>query len=130
MSFWAYILRCNDGSFYVGHTDDLERSVAQHEHGERLGHTHKRRPVELVWSERFQTRDDAKMVEHRLKGWSRAKKLALIDGDWDLMQLLARNWQTAPDDRPSTGSGLRNHSNFSNSATPRRREPVEGRSAQ
>jgi predicted GIY-YIG superfamily endonuclease len=89
MSFWTYMLHCNGGHFYVGHTDDLERRLAQHQSGILGGYTYSRRPVRLVWSERFQNRDDAKAMEHRIKGWSRAKKLALIREDWNLISALA-----------------------------------------
>jgi putative endonuclease len=55
------------------------------------GYTYKRRPVTLVWNEYFSTRDDAKIVEKQIKGWSRAKKEALINGDWELISQLARS---------------------------------------
>ena len=48
MSFYAYMLRCSDGSYYIGHTDALERRIAQHQHGELPGYTHNRRPVTLI----------------------------------------------------------------------------------
>ena len=90
MSFYAYMLRCNDGSFYVGHTDDLELRLAQHQDGTFAGYTEKRKPVVLVWSDMFMTRDDAFWIERKLKGWSRAKKEALIVNDWALIWQLAR----------------------------------------
>jgi len=76
--FWAYMLHCRGGAFYVGHTDDLERRFAQHESGAIKGFTSDRLPVKLVWSQEFGTRFEAKEAERRLKGWSRAKKMALI----------------------------------------------------
>lgn len=93
MAFHAYILRCSDGSYYVGHTDDLELRMAQHEAGTLGGYTARRKPVTLVWSDSFMTRDEAFAAERRLKGWGRAKKEALIAGDWDLVRVLARNRQ-------------------------------------
>ena len=57
MSFWAYLLRCADGSFYAGHTDDIDVRMAQHATGEQGGYTAKRRPVEIVWSDTFMSRD-------------------------------------------------------------------------
>lgn len=90
MTFCAYLLRCNDGTYYAGHTDDLDRRMAQHQSGALGGYTAKRLPVVLVWSDWFQTRDDAFAVERKLKGWSRAKKEALIAGDWELVSKLAR----------------------------------------
>lgn len=91
MSFSAYLVRCNDGSYYAGHTDDLERRLAQHQTGALGGYTARRRPVVLVWSDTFQTRDEAFAIERRLKGWSRAKKEALIAGDWERISELARS---------------------------------------
>ena len=93
MAFFAYILRCNDGSYYAGHTEDLEQRIAQHQAGALGGYTAKRRPVTFLWAESFQTRDDAFHAEHKIKGWSRAKKEALMAGDWSLVSELARNRQ-------------------------------------
>ncbi len=91
MAFYAYLLRCNDGSYYAGHTDDLEHRFSQHQAGALGGYTAKRLSVTLVWSEDFRSREDAFWVEQQIKGWSRAKKEALIAGDWDLISSLARN---------------------------------------
>jgi predicted GIY-YIG superfamily endonuclease len=90
MSFWAYMLRCCDGSYYVGHSDDLEARVAAHQSGILKGYTQKRRPLALVWSQEFGERDEAFRAERQIKGWSRAKKEALIRGDWQALQLLSR----------------------------------------
>ena len=110
MAFYAYLLRCNDGSYYAGHTDDLELRMGQHATGALGGYTAKRLPVELEWSDSFQTRDDAFAAEWRIKGWSRAKKEALIAGDWALVSALARGRIGRRDGgeggaRPSTSSG-------------------------
>jgi putative endonuclease len=105
VSFWAYLLHCDGGYFYVGQTDDLERRLNEHQSGAYRGYTFLRRPVKLVWSQEFQTRDDAKAAEAQLKGWSRAKKLALIRGDWERISVLAR---TNKQGSPSTSSGTRN----------------------
>ena len=88
--FWAYMLRCADGSYYVGHSDALEQRIGQHQRGEVAGYTQKRRPVLLVWSQDFASRIEALTADQQLKGWSRAKKEALIAGDWDLISTLAR----------------------------------------
>ena len=87
--FYVYMLECADYSYYVGHTDNLEVRISQHHFGSIPGYTHDRRPLKLVWHEHFQSRDAAFRVERRIKGWSRAKKNALINGDWKLIQLLA-----------------------------------------
>ena len=91
MPFHAYILKCNDGSYYAGHTDNLEYRIAQHQTGVVPGYTAERLPVELVWYEEFSTREEALFSERRIKGWSRAKKEALIRGDWEEIKRLARN---------------------------------------
>ncbi len=82
MSFWTYILRLSNGIYYTGHTDDLERRVAEHQSGTIKGYTHDKRPLELVWADEFPTRAEALEAELRIKSWSRAKKEALIAGDW------------------------------------------------
>ncbi len=89
LPFFAYLLRCSDGSFYAGHTDNMEKRLWQHQMGEGSKYTHSRLPVELVWFQEFTTRDEAKAAEFRLKGWSRAKKIALIEGRFDIISLLA-----------------------------------------
>jgi predicted GIY-YIG superfamily endonuclease len=93
MAFFAYLLRCNDGSYYAGHTDDIDLRMAQHQTGALGGYTSTRRPVVLVWADSFLTRDEAFAAERRIKGWSRAKKEALIAGDWERISELARNRQ-------------------------------------
>ena len=91
MAFYTYMLHCADRSFYVGHTDDLQTRVAQHEAGGIASYTQIRRPVKLVWSQEFSTRIEAIEAERQIKGWSRAKKLALIREDWDLISILAHS---------------------------------------
>ena len=90
MSFWVYIMRCADGSYYVGHTDNLDARVSAHHAGEIEGYTRTRRPVHLVFSEEFPTREEALAHERQVKGWSRAKKEALIKGNWSRIQALSR----------------------------------------
>jgi len=102
MAFWAYILHCSGGAFYVGHTDNLEHRIAQHAAGEIPGYTRDRLPVTLVWSESFSDRIGALEMERRIKGWSRAKKMALIRGDWEDISRLSRRGRK---DGPSTSSG-------------------------
>ena len=91
MAFYTYMLLCADGRYYVGHTDNLELRFAQHQSGHFGGYTLRRRPVDLVWSEYFQTRDETLTIERQLKGWSRAKKAALANGDWERISELAQN---------------------------------------
>ena len=84
MGAFVYMLKCADESFYVGSAtaDDLTKRVAEHQIGAYPGYTSTRRPVILVWSEHFERITDAIAVERQIKGWSRAKKEALIKGDW------------------------------------------------
>ena len=82
MAIFIYMVRCRDGRFYVGSTrDNLERRIAEHNAGHFGGFTKSRRPVKLVYSQDFDRITDAIAAERRLKGWSRAKKEALIAGD-------------------------------------------------
>jgi tRNA/rRNA methyltransferase len=90
VDFYAYLLRCADGHYYAGHTDDLDTRIAHHQAGAIPGYTQKRRPVTLVWSDRFPERDQAFAAERQIKGWSRAKKEALIRGDWEAISALSR----------------------------------------
>jgi predicted GIY-YIG superfamily endonuclease len=90
MPFWTYILQCADGTYYVGHTDDLDARMAQHDAGTGSGYTSRRRPVRLMWTQDHQTRDDAFRLEQQLKGWSRAKKEAAMHGDCEALPDLSR----------------------------------------
>jgi len=90
---WTYILECADGSLYVGSTTDLERRVSQHNLGEGSAYTRlrRRRPVRLVWAAEFGRVEDAFHYEKQIQGWSRAKRIALIEGRiGDLPDLASR----------------------------------------
>ncbi|PZQ53205.1 GIY-YIG nuclease family protein [Novosphingobium sp. TCA1] len=91
MAFHTYILRCRDGTYYVGRTDDLERRIAEHQSAAFQGYTSRRLPAVFLWAQDFQTRDEAFAAERKLKGWSRAKKEAMMAGDWILVSELARS---------------------------------------
>ncbi len=91
MSATVYIVRCADGALYIGLTRaSLEQRIAQHNDGTFGGYTAKRRPVALAFHETFVQRTDAIAAERQIKGWTRAKKEALIAGDIDLLRQLAR----------------------------------------
>jgi predicted GIY-YIG superfamily endonuclease len=90
MSFWVYLLRCADQSYYVGHTDDLEKRIAEHQRGEIAGYTTTRRPVHLMHAESFSTREEALAAERQLKRWSRKKKEAWARGDWGEVSRLSQ----------------------------------------
>jgi len=89
MSFWVYILHCSDGTYYTGHTDDLENRVAQHMSGDIAGYASTRRPLRLVFAQEFPSRVEALAAERQIKGWSRKKKEAMMRGDWQEVRRLA-----------------------------------------
>ncbi len=84
-----YILRCVDGSYYTGSTKNLVRRLWQHQNGEGARHTAKRLPVTLVYAEAFDRVADAFKREKQVQKWSRAKKEALMQKDWDRLRVLA-----------------------------------------
>src|SRR5436190_23558144 len=97
---WLYILRCSDGSHYVGTArGSLESRIAQHNAGAFQGYTASRRPVELIFSQWFDRITDAIENERKLKKWSRAKKEAFIRGDIASLQMLARRRTAHPSSR-------------------------------
>ena len=83
--FYVYILKCKNGNYYVGQTDNLEKRIAEHQTGSLGGYTSFRLPVELVFSDCFDSRSSAFAIEQQIKKWSRAKKEALIKGDFNLL---------------------------------------------
>ena len=100
---YLYILQCADGSYYVGTTrNELEIRTAEHNSGTFGGYTAKRRPVTLVFSEHFENITEAIAAERQVKGWSRAKKEALIAGDLKRLPLLARRKAAHPSRRPAS----------------------------
>ena len=92
MGVYVYMLRCADGSYYVGSAtgEDLGPRVDQHNAGVYPGYTFSRRPVVLVWSEHFDRITDGIAAERQIKGWSRAKKEALLHSDWAKVSDLSR----------------------------------------
>ncbi|MBX9811857.1 MAG: GIY-YIG nuclease family protein [Burkholderiales bacterium] len=90
MTFWVYILRCGDGSYYTGHTDNLEKRIGEHQAGAYESYTAERLPVELAWSQECITREEALGAELQIKGWTRKKKEAMMRGDWALVSQLAK----------------------------------------
>jgi putative endonuclease len=94
---FLYLLRCADGSYYVGTTrTSLEMRIAQHNAGSFGGYTLTRRPVTLVYSQWFDRVTDAIENERKLKGWSRAKKEALVRGDFDELKRLSARRKKEP----------------------------------
>jgi putative endonuclease len=89
-TYYVYMLLCADDSFYVGITNDLEARLGQHQFGtDRRSYTFSRKPVALVHASDFHDVDQAIAWEKQLKGWSRAKKKALIGDQWSLVRKLA-----------------------------------------
>jgi len=89
--YWTYILRCADGSYYVGMTNNMGQRLEQHQSGtDPSSYTFTRRPVELVYENMSMTPEAAIALEKKLKGWSRAKKEALIKGEFELLPKLSK----------------------------------------
>ena len=87
---WIYILRCFDKSYYCGSTSNIEQRINEHIFHKYSGYTSTRLPIELVFSQEFENINDAIKAERQIKGWSRKKKDALINGDFDLLHELAK----------------------------------------
>ncbi len=106
MAFWVYILRCADGSYYTGHTDNPEKRIAEHHSGAITScYTYTRRPLELVFTQDFKTREEALASEQQIKGWSRKKKEAMMRGDWAEVSRLAHSRIQSTTVRPELVEG-------------------------
>ena len=80
MNHYVYILKCNDNSLYIGCTNDLKKRVKEHNNTKKGAHyTKLRRPIELLYSETFNTLTQARRREREIQGWRREKKLKLIN---------------------------------------------------
>ena len=87
----VYIVRCSDDTYYVGSTWDLDGRLWQHNHSnDGATYTRRRRPVVLVWNAEFDSIEQAFWFEKRISGWSRAKKEALMRGDFDALPALSK----------------------------------------
>ena len=87
---FVYMLRCSDGSYYVGSTRDLDERLYQHELGLGSAYTRRRLPVTLVWSEEYDDIGSAFAREKQVQGWSRAKREALIAGEYAALPGLSK----------------------------------------
>jgi putative endonuclease len=87
---WMYILECADGSYYVGSTKKLERRMTEHLSGLGSRYTSVRLPVKLVYGEEYDRISDAYSREKQVQNWSRAKREALIHGDYEMLPPLAK----------------------------------------
>lgn len=88
--YYVYVLLCSDGSYYVGHTDNIENRLEQHKNKVYQTYTSSRLPIKLVFHQEFESRDEAFTAERKIKDWSRKKKEALINGDFDLLSQHAK----------------------------------------
>ena len=88
------MLRCADGSYYVGSTRNLEARLWMHQEGIGAEYTKHRLPVELVYASEFERVGEAFSMEKRVQGWSRRKREALIRGDYDALPALASRAKT------------------------------------
>ncbi len=103
MQIWVYLLRCADGAFYVGThrgPDPADREAEHNAGVRREAWTYERRPVKLVWTSEFEDPFEAVAFERQLKGWSRAKKEALIRGDWNAIRAHARRRSRPAEEAP------------------------------
>lgn len=89
--YFVYIVKCSDESYYTGVTSNLEQRINEHNYGIFKGYTSKRLPVTLVFSNRFSDVREAIRAEKQIKGWSRAKKEALIKGDFEKLVKLSKS---------------------------------------
>jgi putative endonuclease len=88
---YVYLLKCNDGTYYTGITNNFERRFIEHQQGEiTTCYTFSRRPVQLAYLEKFQNYNQAIAWEKQVKGWTRTKKEALIQGNWEKIKELSQ----------------------------------------
>ena len=86
----VYIVNCKDDSYYTGVTNNVERRIVEHNSGlDKKSYTYSRRPVKLVYSQEFSDPNEAIRFEKQVKGWSRAKKEALIEGNFEKLVRLS-----------------------------------------
>ena len=105
--YYVYIVKCTDNSYYTGMTNSIDRRLFEHNSGRNPDcYTYNKRPVELVWLESFSDPTEAIMTEKKIKGWSRRKKEALINEDWDKLVQYSKNYTEfgKSGERSSTGS--------------------------
>ena len=92
-TYFVYILKCSDNSYYTGFTNDIERRIGEHSSGKNKdSYTHDKRPITLMWFETFNDVSNAIETEKKIKGWSRRKKEALINQDWEKLVEYSKNY--------------------------------------
>ncbi|WP_400077951.1 GIY-YIG nuclease family protein [Winogradskyella sp. R77965] len=88
--YYVYILKCSDNSYYTGITNNIDKRYNEHELGKyRDCYTYKRRPLKLVFNQQFNDVLQAIYFEKKIKKWTRLKKEALVNGDWNMLQILS-----------------------------------------
>jgi len=93
-NYCVYILRCSDKSCYTGITNKIDRRLYEHNNGLNVTcYTYDRRPLELVFTQYFNDVHQAIAFEKQIKGWSRKKKEAIINNEWDKLPRLSKNRQ-------------------------------------
>ncbi len=89
-TYYVYILKCNDDLLYTGMTNNLERRIEEHIKGlNKNCFTFKRRPLKLIFNQDFNQVEQAIYFEKKIKKWSAKKKLALANGDYDMLEILS-----------------------------------------
>lgn len=91
MKGFMYILECNDGSYYTGSTNNLDKRLSEHYAGFGANYTKKRLPVKLIYFEEFQRIDEAFLREKQIQNWSRAKKESLAKGELEKLVGLSKS---------------------------------------
>lgn len=91
MAAYVYILQCSNGSYFVGSTLNLEKRLEEHLLGIGSSYTRTRLPVKLLYSEEFSDVSKAYLREKQIQGWSRAKREALMAGDFERLKLLSKS---------------------------------------
>ncbi len=129
MKGWMYILKCSDGSYYTGSTNNLKLRIQQHQKGEGANYTKKRLPITLIYFEEFQRIDEAFYREKQIQGWSRKKKEALINGFHEKLPELSKNYTQFPPIVVSTSSTTKIEPSLEPLLEPLP-EPVEGNTNQ
>ena len=104
MKGYVYILECGDGSYYTGSTRDIEKRLWEHQNYQGANYTKKKQPVRLVFCEEFKRIDEAFAREKQIQGWSHAKKKALIEGKYNMLPELSKNYTQYPRETASTSS--------------------------
>jgi len=108
--FYLYILKCINGAYYIGHTDNIEKRMSEHDQGLiKNCYTTNKRPVELIFLQTFPTRDAAFHAERQIKGWSRKKKEAFMENNWDKIKQLNNEQKERSNPSTSSGRAQRSH---------------------